>query len=107
VGDQVLATNLGTVRSPVFTLKPGPDDIFGTAHSRMKIDGASRAIVHTGATFHTTIKIHNPGLMAVNLKDAMRTNLGARTTSDTEGLIQSQGGNIGQISELFHKKSLK
>jgi hypothetical protein len=102
-----LATDFSSERSPVFTLEPGPDDIFGTPNSRMKINGPSRAIVHTGATFHTTIKIHDPGFMSVNLKDAMRTNLGARTTSDTEGLIQSQGGNIGQISELFHKKSLK
>jgi hypothetical protein len=100
-----LATDFGSARSPVFTFEPGPDDIFGTAHSRMKINGLGRAIIHTGTTFHTTIKIHNPGLMAVNFKDAMRTNLGAGTTSDTEGLIQFEGGNIGQISELFHEKS--
>ena len=70
----------------------------------MKINGRGRAVIHTGAAFHTTIKIHDPGFMAVNLKDAVRTNLSAGTTSDTDGLIQFESGDIGQISELFHKK---
>jgi hypothetical protein len=71
----------------------------------MEADGSHGAVIHTGAAFHTTIKIHNPGLMTVHLKDAMGTNLGAGSTSDTGGLIQFESRNIGQISELFHKNS--
>ncbi len=71
-----------------FSFEPGLDDIGGASDARREIDGPCRAVIHTGAAFHATIKVDNLNLAAVHGHNPVGTDQGTNSAPAAKGFFE-------------------
>jgi len=86
----------------ILALDPCLDDIRCAPYPGGDADCLHRTIGRTGAAFHAAVQVFYNSLFINNLKHRMRADHPAHTAADAGLFIQLQGGDVLQISKLFH-----